>query len=398
MHAELIFTGETGRNRRVPLFEGKTYTIGRSRHSDVVLVGTKVSRKHTTVRLEEQGLIVLDAGSRNGTFHHGHKIGEGGALLNNGDTFQIGDYSLTLRSLDAATSASRAIEGPRIPGYEPLARIGLGAYSRVFSAIQKSTGNLVAIKTLTAQEEDELQRFEREARIMSGLDSPRLVQVLEFVSTPKTQHIVMEFVDGRTIHDRTRGEGVPIPEAVKVGLGIAEGLLHLHEAGIIHRDVKPSNVLLPYAGGVKLTDLGIAKKLEGDSALTAEGQGLGTFGYMAPEQALNARGVDHRSDLYGLGATLYHLLTGRPPFRFRPIVGQKELRAAIKVLQNRAPVSPCVHAPDTPRWFEELVLRLLSKTSSERGETSEVVATLAHWHEVLKTDQTASMDETWHGF
>jgi serine/threonine protein kinase len=398
VHAELIFTGGTGENRRVPLFLGKTYTLGRSRKSDIVLVGSKVSRQHTTVRLGEQGLVVLDAGSRNGTFHHGYKIGEGGALLSNGDTFQIGDFSLTLRSLDEATSAARAIEGPRLPGYEPLARIGLGAYSRVFSAIQRSTGTLVAIKTLTVDEEDELQRFEREARIMSELDSPRLVKVLEFVSTRKSHHIVMEFVDGRTIHERTRGEGVPISEAVKVGLGIAEGLLHLHQAGIVHRDVKPSNVLLPYAGGAKLTDLGIAKKLEGDSALTAEGQGLGTFGYMPPEQALNARGVDSRSDLYGLGATLYHLLTGRPPFRFRPIAGQQELRAAIKVLQNRRPVLPSVHAPETPSWFEDLVMQLLSKTPGERGEMDEVVRKLADMHRVLKSDQTASMDETWHGF
>ena len=397
MHAELIFTGETGGNRRIPLFEGNTYSIGRNRKSDVVLVGSKVSRNHTTVRLQEQGLVVLDAGSRNGTYHHGHKIGEGGALLNNGDTFQIGDYSLTLRTLDAATTAARAIEGPRLPGYEALARIGLGAYSRVFSAIQLETGRLVAIKTLTVQEEDELQRFEREARIMSGLDSPRLVKVLEFVATRKTHHIVMEFVDGRTVHDRTRGSGVHIAEAVKIGLGIAQGLAHLHEAGIVHRDVKPSNVLLPYAGGVKLTDLGIAKKLEGDSGLTAEGQGLGTFGYMPPEQALNARGVDSRSDLYGLGATLYHLLTGRPPFRFRPIVGQTELREAIQILRTRLPVSPCVHRPETPTWLEELVVRLLAKTPAERGDTQGVLETLTHWAEVLKADQTASMDETWHG-
>lgn len=339
-------------------------------------------------------LEVADGGSKNGTFVRGKAVPESGATIAHGESVMIGAYTLTLRVLTEETQLPLTLEGPRLVAYETLARIGKGAYSQVFSAIHRETGKLVAVKVLKAGDDDEWLRFDREARLMSNLDSKNLVNVLEYLESGSIAHIVMEFVDGQTIRQACRGEGLPIEEVAKIGHGLAAGLADLHEAGVIHRDVKPSNVLLPYSGGVKLTDLGIAKEV-GDASLTQAGQGLGTFGYMAPEQALDARGADARCDLYGLGATLYHLLLGRAPLRFKPIHSQQDLRDAIQILRTRAPVPPTVHRPETPEWLEKLVMKLLSKDPTARGDSAADAADLlGKWAALLKTRDADSLSET----
>lgn len=397
MRAEIIFTAESDERRRIPLFTGKTYVAGRSRSCDIVLSHTKVSRKHVNLTLTDEGLEVEDLGSRNGTYVRGECLGKGQAMiLENGDTVQVGGHSLTLRILTPETLLPLQLEGPDLEGYETLARIGKGAYSRVFSAIQRSTGNLVAIKSLVAREDDDWVRFDREAELMKELDSPYLVKIYEFHEGKATAHIVMEYVDGKTARSVTREEGLPFENVIRIGYGLAQGIAHLHKTSIVHRDIKPSNVLLPYAGGVKLTDLGIAKEV-GDAALTAPGQGLGTLAFMAPEQAIDARSVDTRSDLYGFGATLYYLVAGRPPLVNSPIRSQKDLRIAVETLTTKKAPPLKVRRPETPAWLENMILKLLEKEPVDRIQTAdEVVEAFGHWAELLDPSEERSMSETWH--
>ena len=390
MGAELIFTSESDPIRRIPLEPGKPYVLGRSRSCDVVLTGTKVSRQHTRVRFLEGRLSVEDLGSRNGTYVQGQRLGKRPATLQNGEAFQVGRSRVTLRALD--TLFEDSLLGPVLPGYQPVAPIGKGSFATVFSAIDERSGRIVAVKKLKARHEEDLARFEREARLMTQLDDPHLVKIFDFVYHQSNPHIVMEFVDGETLQRKTRGAGLPLQQVIAMGHGLLQGLTHLHAAGIVHRDLKPSNVLLPYSSGVKLTDLGIAKALEEDTGLTSEGQGLGTFGYMPPEQATNAKLADHRSDLYGLGATLYYCLTARPPLRFKRIESQASLREAVHALQTRAPVPLSVHRPDTPEWLELTVMRLLSKAPEERGEASDLLEVFEERAAVYDGDD---LDETW---
>ena len=194
-------------------------------------------------------------------------------------------------------------------------RAGWGRSTRAATA---ATGEIVAIKVIpptTAKNPVLLKRFEQEFRAAAALDHPNIVRALDFCGTGPTPFLVMEFVDGESLGAKVEREGpMPEDEAIRLIAQVCQGLHRAHKQKLIHRDVKPDNILVTADGVAKLTDLGLVKDAEDDLNLTKTGRGLGTPHYMAPEQFRNAKNVDVRCDIYSLGATLYTLVTGEIPF------------------------------------------------------------------------------------
>ena len=233
----------------------------------------------------------------------------------------------------AATAAAGKTQSVRTPGgrakvkkvgeFALLKKLGAGGMGDVYLANQTSLDRKVALKTLKpdlAKRDDFVARFMREARSMGRLDHPNVVRIYgadttEIAGKPFA-YAAIEYVDGKSMQDWLDELGtLAVPDAVLVTLTVADALRHAHELNMIHRDVKPDNILVTRRGVVKVADFGLAKAIDEDQSLTQSGVGMGTPLYMAPEQARNAKHVDARSDVYALGATLYHFLTGGLPFR-----------------------------------------------------------------------------------
>lgn len=223
------------------------------------------------------------------------------------------------RPPDAATLDGTG-EPRAVGGYRLLRRVGDGGMSSVFLSYDVPAGRAVAVKLLAdhlAGQQEFVNRFYREARLSRLLRHPNVVHgyAAGFDPAAGKHYLVLEFIDGPSAHAALARLGrLPVGVAVRIGLDIARALDFLHGKNYVHRDVKPDNVLLHPDGVAKLADLGLAKRLSDDSHLTAVNFGVGTSYYMPYEQAMNPVLVDGRSDIFALGATLYHLLTGDVPF------------------------------------------------------------------------------------
>jgi serine/threonine protein kinase len=208
---------------------------------------------------------------------------------------------------------------PEVLGdYELLAKIAEGGAGTVYRGRHRQTDQVVAIKVMLPSMTDNqvlLQRFVQEFRAASTLCHPNIVRALDFCWEGSRPFLVMEFIEGESLGEKIERDG-RLTEAEAVGLivQVCQGLHQAHQQGIIHRDVKPDNIVVTPDGQAKLTDLGLVKELLTDISLTRTGRGLGTPHFMAPEQFRNAKHVDARSDVYSLGATLYQMVTGQIPF------------------------------------------------------------------------------------
>ena len=216
-------------------------------------------------------------------------------------------------------------DGSQIPGYQLICRVGKGAMATVYKARQNSLDRIVAIKVLPKKMSDNkefVDRFYKEGRAAARLSHNNIVQAIDVGSSPKGYHyFAMEFIEGKTLYDLMvpppQGDGHKFSEAeaLDVMIQMAEALAHSHERGLIHRDVKPKNIILTPGGVAKLTDLGLARAQDDKAAAESEaGKAYGTPYYISPEQIRGEVDIDYRADIYSLGATMYHLVTGRPPF------------------------------------------------------------------------------------
>jgi eukaryotic-like serine/threonine-protein kinase len=205
-----------------------------------------------------------------------------------------------------------------IGSYEKIEKIAEGGMGAVYKGRHVTSGKIVAIKiipTETARNPTLLKRFEQEFKAARLLDHPNVVKALDYNGTASEPFLVMEFVDGESLGQRVERDGaIPEAEALSYISQVCDGLHRAHKQGLIHRDVKPDNILVTADGTAKLTDLGLVKDVEGEQNLTRTGRGLGTPHYMAPEQFRDAKNADVKCDVYSLGATLYMMLTGQVPF------------------------------------------------------------------------------------
>ena len=202
--------------------------------------------------------------------------------------------------------------------YDIVSKIAEGGMGIVYRAKNRTTGAIVAVKVIgaaTAKNPVLLQRFEREFQAAKVLDHPNVVKAIDYCGAMPHPFLVMEFVDGLSIGQRIEQQGAyPEAEAVRLIAQVCDGLQRAHKQGLVHRDVKPDNILVTRDGVAKLTDMGLVREVEGDLNLTRTGRGLGTPHYMAPEQFRNAKTVDVRGDIYSVAATLYAMITGVVPF------------------------------------------------------------------------------------
>ena len=264
---------------------------------------------------------------------------------------------------------------PRIDGYEVLAKIGSGGMATVYRARDCQTGAVVALKLLSPEAGASAvvrKRFEQEFQAARRLDHPNIVRTLDHGRAEAGPYLVMEFVEGESLGDRIQRAGpLPPAEAVRVVVEVAKALDYAHQQGLIHRDVKPDNILLTADGRARLTDFGLVKQLTEDVDLTRPGQGLGTLNFIAPEQLQNARGIDRRCDVYALGATLYMAVTGRCPFQ-----GRSHSQVIRKKLTNELSV-PRALMPSLSEDLDRIIRRAMHPDRGQR------LATCAEfWHEL----------------
>jgi WD40 repeat protein/tRNA A-37 threonylcarbamoyl transferase component Bud32 len=262
--------------------------------------------------------------------------------------------------------------GRVIGDYELLEEVGHGGMGVVFKARQNRLERVVAIKVLRAgwlAKAGELARFRSEARTLAGLHHPNIVAVHEVGEHDGQPYFSMDFVAGRTLEELARGHPLPQSRAAQYVRRIAEAIQYAHEHDVLHRDLKPSNVIIDGDDQPRVTDFGLAKRLEGDSDLTMTGQLLGSPNFMPPEQASAGRGeVGPASDVYSLGALLYHLLTGRPPFLCETITD------TLRQVAENNPASPRLLVPTVPKDLETICLKCLQKEPKQRYASAQAVA------------------------
>ncbi len=278
--------------------------------------------------------------------------------------------------------------------YEILERIAEGGMSTVYRARRQSDGVIVALKILRDQyvaDREFLERFAREARAAEALTHPNVVRVLESGRDGQTYFIVMEYVDGLDLKVHLRRVGrMEAADAERIARSVCDALDYAHRQGIIHRDVKPQNILLAPDGTVKVADFGIARAMAAVT-ITQTGTVLGSVQYLSPEQARGA-GVGRGSDLYALGVVLFEMLTGCLPFD-----GDSPIAIALKHLHDPPP-RPRSIEPTVPRRLEGIILKAMAKRSDDRyASAGEMAADLAgetdHWTTLLDDEETTRMFE-----
>ena len=258
--------------------------------------------------------------------------------------------------------------GQTLGEFEVLELLGRGGMGSVYKARQVSLDRLVALKVLSRSVSSNakfLGRFTREARAAAAVSHANIIEVFSVGEDKGYPYIAMEFVDGQNLEDKLKSEGsLPADWILEAMKQCTAALAKAHAAGIIHRDIKPPNILLTADGRVKIADFGIAKRPESDVTLTAVGAALGTPQYISPEVAAG-KPADGRSDLYSLGATFYHALAGRPPFE-----GKTAMELAVK--HTKEPVPPLSEtAPDAPPELCRLIHNLLQKEPAKRFSSAD---------------------------
>lgn len=252
----------------------------------------------------------------------------------------------------------------RIGRYEVVRELARGGMGVVFLARHAELGREVALKVMRGgiANKGMVQRFIAEAQTVAQLDHPNIVRVHEVGKEGEDPFLVMDLIEGESLEDTLKRQGtLPNREVGEIGRALADALEHAHERSIVHRDVKPANVLIDRSGRPLLTDFGLAKDLSASKGLTQEGQWVGTPGYMPPEQASgDLRRIDRKSDVYGLGGTLYALLTGRPPFE------TKTAHETLKAIQETRPTAPSALRPDVSPDLEAVILKCLEKQPESR--------------------------------
>src|SRR5258708_1838969 len=245
--------------------------------------------------------------------------------------------------------------------YRILRKLGSGGMANVYLAEDQELGRRVAIKILNdrhAGDEQFVERFRREAKNAAGLTHPNIVSIYDRGEAEGTYYIAMEYLEGRSLKELVVSRGpAPVNVAIEYAKQILSALRFAHRHGIVHRDIKPHNVLVDSDGRVKVTDFGIARA--GTSQMTEAGSIVGTAQYLSPEQA-RGTGVDQRSDLYSLGIVLYELVTGKLPFN-----GDTPVEIAMKHL-SQTPELPSSIRPELPHELDLVVMRALAKNPDDR--------------------------------
>jgi WD40 repeat protein/predicted Ser/Thr protein kinase len=291
-----------------------------------------------------------------------------------GQTAGAGQLDLPAEDSTLAVEAPPSLGGAGrlVPGYEVLEELGRGGMGVVYKARQLSLNRLTAVKMVLAGRHagaHDLERFRAEAKAAAALKHPNIVQVYEIDQHDGSPFFSMEYVEGGTLKERTKGLPWPVQESAQLVEKLARAVQYAHERGIVHRDLKPANILFTADGTPKITDFGLAKRLDNMGGQTRTGEVMGTPGYMAPEQAMPSKQrIGPATDIYALGALLYELLTGRPPFS-----SDTPFDLLRQVAQDD-PVSVERLRPTVPRDLSTITMKCLEKGPDKRYATANDLA------------------------
>lgn len=389
MSLELSVIAGPDKGRHFTLNVGPGLMLGRSAQAQYQLSDPRVSRNHCAVLVEEGNATIICNGGSGGTLVNGQQVTR--QKLRPGDVVQVGDTQLRLIIGDtggaevaavqsagarpappapAKADSLAALVGKKLSRFDITMTIGTGQSSMVFHATDTEDGKPVALKVLHpefASDPEDMERFVRAMKTMLPIKHPNLVQLYGAGKTGPYCWVAMEYIAGENLTqviDRIGVAGMlDWRHAFRTAVHIARALEHVHSLAIIHRNVTPTNILIEATSKTaKLGDLMLAKALEGVLAkqVTRPGEILGAVEYMSPERTRGTDGVDGRSDLYGLGATVFGMLTGRPPF------GGATLVEKISRIRTAEPEKPKKYQMSTPDRFQDVILKLLAKRPEDR--------------------------------
>jgi serine/threonine-protein kinase len=372
------------RGARFEFDRHETFLVGRAPAANLQLLEDPYfSRHHFLMEFNPPSCYLRDLGSSNGTLVNGRRVRD--CYLHDGDVISGGQTQVrfTVRAAGEAPAdpAARPALPPTSPhpeevsGYEILRELGRGGMGVVYLARRHGTGVTCALKVIVpelANDERVMQRFLREVSVLSRLDHPRIVRFQEMGTCHGQFFFAMEYVETVNLREVLARYAEPTRIAALCGLvcHVLEGLAYAHARGFVHRDIKPANILVSGQGQklrAKLADFGLAKNFEnaGLSAMTREGQLVGTLAFMPPEQVVSARRAQPAGDLYAVGATLYYLVSRHYPYDFGR--GKDE----VAVVLEDAPVPLSERCPGVPAGLAEVVQRCLARDPGERFATAE---------------------------
>lgn len=386
-HLDVISGPDAGRS--VAVVEGKTLVLGRGQQCDVQFNDPRMSRSHCTLQIDRGKLILRDNQSTGGTFVDSQRIAE--HVLMPGQVIRIGETDIRCR-LGADTGeqtvggkAPAATPAPKVPPLQSLVGKTLGPYrldkiissgntGMVFLATDTETNKTVALKALTpdlANSDEQKERFVRAMKTMLPIKHPNIIRLIQAGKNGPFCWAAMDFIDGENLAqviDRIGVEGMlDWRDVWRVALHVGRALQAAEENKIIHRNVTPTNILRRKSDKVSLLgDLMLAKAIEGNLAaqVTRPGQLIGDLPYMSPERTRDGATVDGRSDLYGLGATMYALLTGRPPYESDSL-----LELIKQIRSDDLPPPPKQFQLSVADKFQDIVMQLLAKRPEDRYQS-----------------------------
>lgn len=382
-HLQVIAGPDLGRS--FALEDGQTLVIGRGEHTATRLKDLRVSRVHCELRVGDGLLRLVDLGGAGGILVNGRTVAE--RDLRPGDVIQVGETQLKFVPAgpheqdtcvpDPQTPRVQAtaaeLQGRKVAHFEVGPVLARGRTGTVYRARDVRDGRPVAFKVLDprfAEGETQVRRFVRAMKTVVGLDHPNIVSLYGAGKAGTTCWMAMEYVEGESLAGVIRRIGtagmLDWRYALTVAVHIARALEAAHERRIIHRNVAPENILIRRSDdAAKLGDLMLAKALDGALArqVTRPGELVGDLAYMAPERTREDGTIDTRSDLYGLGATVYALLTGRPPFE------AASPSEKVRLIRTAEPVKPKRYQLGVPDLFQDAVLKLLAKRREDRFQT-----------------------------
>jgi len=359
----------TGEEKKTFKLTKKVTYIGRKSSCDISLDDSNVSRHHARIINDANDYLLVDTQSRNGTFVNGQKILQ--TFLSHDDHIRIGtnEFRFYLDPEDRKPSF-------QLSKYEILEKIGRGGMGIVYKARQKSMDRIVAIKVLHERFTNDsafVDRFIREAQAAGKLSHPNIIHVHDVGKEKGLYYFSMEYISGSTVTSLLMEKGFfPADEALDIVKQVAKALDYAHKNNIIHRDIKPDNIMITEGGEVKLADLGIARNLKESTSDVEKSTVYGTPLYMSPEQALGMD-LDGRTDIYSLGATAYHMVTGRVPFKAEKAVD------VLKKHINEPLIPPDAVNPAVPEQVSRLIQIMMAKDPEERFQSAmEVVEEIKH--------------------